>query len=52
MFVSACKGLEKNRVGRSVKKNICTIYFVKNVFYACFTSIGSWEGPGLGGKKL
>ena len=40
-----CNGVEKNRVGRSVK-NIFLNYFFgqKCVFYACFTLIGSWEG--------
>ena len=35
LFVS-CNGLEKNRVGRSVKKLYCTIFLVKNV---CFMHV-------------
>ena len=44
LFVS-CNGTKKNRVGRSVKNEFCTIFFgQKCVFYAFFTLIMSWEG--------
>ena len=36
-------GLEKNRVGRSVKSFFLHYFFgQKCVFHACFTLIGSW----------
>ena len=44
LFVS-CNGLERNKVGRSLKKKILHYYFgQKCVFYACFTLVGSWMG--------
>ena len=35
-FFVSCNSLEKNRVGRSVKKKICIIFLVKNV---CFMHV-------------
>ena len=41
----SCNGQKKNRIGRSVKKNLFALFFCqKCVFYACFTLIGSWGG--------
>ena len=40
VFVS-CNNQKKNRVGRSVKKNLHYFFGQKCVFYACFTLICS-----------
>ena len=45
-FFVSCNGPKIIRVNRSVKIFFWIILSVKNVFHACFTLIGSWEGKG------